>query len=99
VEHLRDRRARDRPALFEAFTSGLPAINRPSEAEAIRALYRRIPSVNFSEAVLARRPSNLAVLKVSGVVWNDLGDPGRVMATLAHAGIEPEWAESVRRLA
>jgi hypothetical protein len=36
------------------------------------------------------RPANLAVLRVSGVVWNDLGEPRRVMATLARAGIEPE---------
>jgi mannose-1-phosphate guanylyltransferase len=80
------------PALYKAFMGGLPAINRAREAEAFRAVYRRIPSMNFSEAVLARRPSNLAVLKVSGVVWNDLGDPARVRATLARAGIEPEWA-------
>jgi hypothetical protein len=33
------------------------------------------------------------VLKVTGVRWNDLGEPGRVMASLAMAGIQPGWVD------
>jgi len=52
------------------------------EAEAARSVYARIPPIDFSSQVLAARPASLAVLPVSGVAWNDLGNPGRVLATL-----------------
>ena len=80
------------PDLVQAFHRARPAIDTESEAETFSALYMRIPSVDFSGQVLASRPANLAVLRVSGVAWSDLGDPGRVMATLSKTGIEPEWA-------
>ena len=81
------------PDLVQAFHRARPAIDTESEAEAFSALYMRIPSVDFSGQVLASRPANLAVLRVSGVAWSDLGDPGRVMATLGKTEIEPEWAQ------
>lgn len=79
------------PALFQAFDGARPTINTESEPETFSALYAGIASTDFSERVLALRPANLTVLRVSGVAWSDLGDPSRVMATLAGAGIEPEW--------
>ena len=81
------------PDLVQAFRRARPAIDTESEAEAFSALYMRIPSVDFSGHVLASRPANLAVLRVSGVAWSDLGDPGRVVATLSKTGIEPERAQ------
>jgi hypothetical protein len=33
------------------------------------------------------------VLKVTGVRWNDLGEPKRVMASLNIAGLRPDWIE------
>ena len=80
------------PALFQSFDGARPAINTESEPETFSALYMRIPSTDFSERVLAPRAANLAVLRVSGVAWSDLGDPSRVMATLRTTGIEPECA-------
>lgn len=79
------------PALFQAFDGARPVINTESEPETFSALYMTIASTDFSERVLAPRAANLAVLRVSGVAWSDLGDPSRVMATLAGAGIEREW--------
>lgn len=81
------------PALFQAFDRARPAIGTESERDTFAALYAGLASTDFSERVLASRPANLAVLRVSGVAWSDLGDPGRVMATLSEAGIEPEWAQ------
>ncbi len=49
-------------------------------------------STGFSEQVLADRAVNLAVLPVRGVEWSDLGEPGRVMDTIARKGIRPKWA-------
>lgn len=80
------------PALFHAFVAAQRAINTESEAETFSTLYTRIPSTDFSERVLAPRPANLAVLRVSGVAWSDLGDPRRVMAMWSQAGIAPERA-------
>lgn len=55
------------PLLFQAFDDARPAINTESEPETFSALYMRIPSTDFSKRVLAPRPANLAVLRVSGV--------------------------------
>lgn len=81
------------PDLYRVFANVLPAINTPGEGAAIRALYSRIPTINFSRQVLETRPANLAVLRVSGVSWSDLGAPHRVRATLARAGIRAAWIE------
>ena len=85
------------PALFQAFDGARAAINTGSETEMFSALYVRLVSTDFSERVLAPRPANLAVLKVTGVAWSDLGEPGRVMTVLARVGIEPEWARPAVR--
>lgn len=82
------------PGLYYSFTAASPAIDTLLEGEAIRTLYTRIPSTNFSRQALAGHPANLAVLPVRGVSWSDLGNSRRVMATLARARIHAEWAES-----
>ena len=35
----------------------------------------------------------VAVLKVSGIKWNDLGEPRRVLASVQTAGVRPRWVE------
>jgi mannose-1-phosphate guanylyltransferase len=82
------------PDLHYAFSAVTPALDTLMESEAIRTLYSRIPSTNFSRGALAGHPANLAVLPVSGVGWSDLGNPRRVLATLSRARIHAEWAES-----
>jgi mannose-1-phosphate guanylyltransferase len=76
------------PALFQVFDGARPAINSESEPRTFSTLYAGIASTDFSDRVLASRPANLAVLRVSGVAWNHLGNPARVMATANRAGIE-----------
>lgn len=68
-----------------------------AEAKAIELLYSQLVDVNFSHQVLALKPERLAVLKVTGVRWNDLGEPKRVMASLDIAGVRPRWAETAIR--
>jgi hypothetical protein len=65
-----------------------------AETNAIDELYRTLPEINFSHQVLALKPECLAVLKVAGVRWNDLGEPKRVMASLHMAGVRPHWADA-----
>lgn len=81
------------PDLSDAFAAVLPALDTLGEAEAVRTLYARIPDANFSREVLSLCPANLAVLRVGGIEWSDLGEPRRVLATLASAGIRSGWAE------
>lgn len=82
------------PALFEAFARAQAAINTGRERGTFSALYSTLPPTDFSERVLVPRPANLAVLIISGVVWSDLGDPNRVLATLAKTGIAPAWTQA-----
>jgi hypothetical protein len=51
-----------------------------TEHAVIERLYRDRPDADFSRDVLARQPEMLAVLPVTGVSWDDLGVPARVLA-------------------
>jgi mannose-1-phosphate guanylyltransferase len=77
------------PDLWNRFKSIEPVLNTTEESQAVQELYSRIPDTNFSQSVLANRPGNLAVLPVAGLKWNDLGEPQRVLSTLAEIGIKP----------
>jgi mannose-1-phosphate guanylyltransferase len=82
------------PDLYRAFARLSPLFGTRAEAKAMSKLYSRLGEVNFSHRVLALRPDQLAVLKVTGVRWNDLGEPSRVMASLHMCGVRPHWVES-----
>jgi mannose-1-phosphate guanylyltransferase len=69
------------PAVYGTLAAARPAFEGPEEHRAIRDAYAALPSADFSREVLAVRPERLGVLPVSGVTWNDLGDPARVFAT------------------
>jgi len=82
------------PALYRSFVCLTPLLGSTVEAKAIDQLYGRLQEVNFSHQVLALKPERLAVLKVTGVRWNDLGEPKRVLASIDMAGVQPRWAEA-----
>lgn len=82
------------PELCELFSAVAPSFETPSEFIHLRELYSCIPSTNFSQEVLATRPDDLAVMKVDKVGWSDLGDPSRVLTTLASLGIQAQWIAS-----
>lgn len=71
------------PALFDEFASVRSRLGTPWEDEAFRRLYARWRPTDLSTRVLTTRPAHLAVLRAGGMEWSDLGDPRRVMATLA----------------
>lgn len=66
------------PALVHGFAPLRARVTTPWETNAARALYATLPSTDFSRTVLTPSASRLAVVPVTGVDWNDLGDPGRV---------------------
>ena len=82
------------PDLYRSFDAAAQHFGTPAQAKAIEELYARLSEVDFSHQVLALKPERLAVLKVTGVRWNDLGEPKRVLASLDMAGVKPRWAEA-----
>jgi hypothetical protein len=60
----------------------------------IRKGYGRLTETNFSDRILALVPERLAVLKVTGIQWSDLGEPNRVLASIQLAGLRPPWMEN-----
>jgi mannose-1-phosphate guanylyltransferase len=84
------------PDLYDSFLALQAFFATPGEAGAMARLYASIEEMNFSHQVLALQSRSLAVLRVSGVRWNDLGEPKRVLASLNMAGVRPHWAEAMR---
>lgn len=82
------------PELYADFSALTPAFESWLEHKALARLYSRINDTNFSHEVLAARPQDLAVMRVGDVGWSDLGEPSRVLATLAHLGVQSELAMS-----
>ena len=77
------------PELTERFDAILPALTTPEEERAANDLYSRLGDVNFSQDVLAAGPPSLAVLRVSGLTWSDLGEPRRVLSVMADVRDDP----------
>jgi mannose-1-phosphate guanylyltransferase len=82
------------PDLYRSFSCFVPLFGTYAESKAINRLYDRLPEINFSQQILARCPERLAVLKVNDVVWSDLGEPKRVLASLEIAGVRPPWVNA-----
>ena len=82
------------PALYHTFICLAPLLGTDQEAEMMGKLYGRLTETNFSDRVLALVPERLAVLKVTGIKWSDLGEPNRVLASIRLAGLRPPWMEN-----
>lgn len=55
------------------------------------SLLRIARLTNFSLDVLSARTGNLAVLCGTGLGWNDLGEPNRVLSVLERKGCHMQW--------
>jgi mannose-1-phosphate guanylyltransferase len=86
------------PELTERFNPIVPALNTSEEERLVKELYSPLVDVNFSQQVLAARPRSLAVLRVGGLTWSDLGRPQRVLSMMTDAGLSPR-AQRTRVLA
>ena len=74
------------PRLHNSFESIRKSFQTAIEGLVLSALYDVIPSSSFSDEVLSVSPNGLAVMRGSGLGWSDLGEPGRVLSTLARIG-------------
>lgn len=82
------------PEMYSTFAAVAPAFETTHEPKAVAELYSQIEEANFSHQVLAARPEDLMVMRVGDVGWSDLGEPNRVLSTLARIGVESELAMS-----
>ncbi len=82
------------PEMVSQFGSIMPTFETLAEKKALHGLYSEIQESNFSHEVLAVRPEDLTVMRVGDVGWSDLGEPARVLATLAQMGVQAELAMS-----
>lgn len=80
------------PDLYSHFSRISSTFETQEERHALREVYSTIQESNFSHGVLAKRPLDLTVMRVGDVGWSDLGEPTRVLSTLARIGVENELA-------
>ena len=62
------------------------------EGWAVRQAYALMPSANFSRSILEPAPPCLAVSRLPGITWSDLGSPQRVLQVLGKLAMAPAWA-------
>lgn len=86
--------AQHAPKVFTVFDSAFTSRSNENVDTLLGELYQTLPSVGFSEEILARCPSDLMVKHVDDVAWDDLGEPRRVLRTLRSIGHEPAWLKS-----
>jgi mannose-1-phosphate guanylyltransferase len=79
------------PELLQAFEPIESTAPGRAETKKVRRIYRSLTPFDFSHDVLSTCADRLLLLRLSDVRWNDLGRPERVIATLAQAGVHPEW--------
>ena len=82
------------PEIYAAFVAIAPTFETTNEKGAVAELYSRIEESNFSHQVLSVGTEDLMVMRVGDVGWSDLGEPNRVLSTLARIGVESELAMS-----
>ena len=82
------------PEMYSAFAAIAPTFETPREFKALDELYSQLEDSNFSHQVLAVRPEDLMVMRVGEVGWSDLGEPNRVLSTLARIGMDSHLAVS-----
>jgi mannose-1-phosphate guanylyltransferase len=65
---------------------------------ALRAIYARLPAVDFSQTVLQGNEAHLRLLTVPSCGWSDLGTPARLLRALATMDNVPDSARKRRRV-
>jgi mannose-1-phosphate guanylyltransferase len=80
------------PTLMSRFDRIKRSLASPQEADLLREIYADLPSVNFSQTILAPSPRRLGVIRVGGVYWSDWGDPTRLQQDLVRFGLRATLA-------
>lgn len=81
--------------LYRMFAASAKVFGTYAEKTILRSIYAWISEVNFSSEILQKCDEELYVLRVSNVVWSDLGEPQRVLGTLNSIGVQTDWMHAV----
>ena len=79
------------PNLHDRLARAAPFVGTEHEHWAIRHAYALAPTADFSRSILELCPVPLAVSRVPGLTWSDLGTPERVARVLQRLGPAPAW--------
>jgi mannose-1-phosphate guanylyltransferase len=79
------------PSLYDPLAALRAFAGSEHERWAIRHAYALAPKVNFSRAILEACSQPLAVSKIPGLTWCDLGSPARVVKTLTKLDVSAPW--------
>ena len=80
------------PNLIPFFAVLQSAIGTRHEREVLDEAYETMPRVNFSSALLERAADRIAVQSLDGVMWNDWGQPVRIVESLLAIGRRPAFS-------
>ena len=83
------------PEMIERFERLIEAIGTSRESAALAHAYERMPTVNFSKAILERAVDQTLVLPMRGVEWSDWGRPERIAQTLERVAAPQARREAV----
>ncbi len=85
------------PEMMERFEQLRRNIGTPAEGTTLQAIYRDMPSRNFSRQMLQPLTDQLGVIELDGVLWSDWGRPERIVETLQSLGKTPAFPMEVFR--
>lgn len=80
------------PGLTPFFSVLQAAIGTRREARVLDEVYETMPRVNFSSELLERASDRIAVQSLDGVMWNDWGQPARIVESLLAIGRQPAFS-------
>ena len=80
------------PHLTPFFTVLQAAIGTPRETAVLDEVYDTMPRVNFSSELLERASDRIAMQSLDGVMWNDWGQPARIVESLLAIGKQPAFS-------
>jgi mannose-1-phosphate guanylyltransferase len=91
------------PHALESLRPLAGSMSREEETARAAALYEALSTGDFSREVLTRCPDRLAVLRMEGAGWGDLGTPEGVLAAIQRCALPPSrsafdsWLAAYRR--
>ena len=80
------------PNLTPFFAVLQAAIRTSREMEVLDEVYETMPRVNFSTELLERASDRIAMQSLDGVMWNDWGQPARIVESLLKIGRQPAFS-------
>lgn len=81
------------PEMMSLFEQLKAVIDTAEELRVLEAIYETMPCRNFSSHLLQCAPERLAVMEMTDVLWNDWGNPERIVSSIEKLGKRPAIAE------